>query len=32
LMSILFLKPFGKTVALAPSERVGLRRRGERGW
>lgn len=32
LMSILFLKPFGKTVALAPSERVGLRRRGERDW
>lgn len=32
LLSTLFLKPFGKTVALDRSERVGLRRRGERGW
>jgi hypothetical protein len=28
----LFLKPFGNAVALVPSERVELRRWGERGW
>lgn len=32
LMSILFLKPFGKTVALDPTERVGVAETGERGW